>query len=35
METSISDEGWTFLMPREQPSDTAFDESGPGFSDAS
>jgi hypothetical protein len=28
----ISDEAWTFLMPREQPSDTAFDGSGPGFS---
>jgi hypothetical protein len=33
METRIRDQAWTSLMPREQPSDTAFDGSGPGFSE--
>jgi len=31
VETRISDETWEYLMPREQPSDTAFDEGSPGF----
>ena len=31
METSIGDEAWEFVMPREQPSDTAFAEGSPGF----
>jgi hypothetical protein len=32
VETRISDESWEYLMPREQPSDTAFAEGTPGFS---
>jgi hypothetical protein len=32
VETRISDEAWEYLMPREQPSDTAFAEGTPGFS---
>ena len=31
VETRISDEAWEYSMPREQPSDTAFDEGSPGF----
>jgi hypothetical protein len=32
VEMRISDEAWEFLMPREQPSETAFAEGTPGFS---
>jgi hypothetical protein len=32
VETRISDETWEYLMPREQPSDTAFAEGSSGFS---
>jgi hypothetical protein len=35
VETRISDETWEYLMPREQPSDTAFAEGSSGFSDGS
>ncbi|MPY95666.1 MAG: hypothetical protein GEV08_22200 [Acidimicrobiia bacterium] len=31
VETRISEEAWEFSMPREQPSDAAFDEGSPGF----